>query len=166
MTIIYYEKELSDGDYLVEDGVLPGDIFLYEDGGSIYLEDGFFIYPEDVTPVEDTEGGKYMLVESGPGITNPDLQNPDGLGPPILFVNNNDRSRFEICQRTGFKQLPRWHPLTDFDQDGYGEYVRKRSVDSVHPQDKIKSTENAAQTGPQYAEPTDTFVDTVDVDDL
>lgn len=167
MPIIFYETETAngDGDYLVEDQTLPGDIILQEDGYILYLEDGFSIYPEYVTVIEDLINDKYLMVESTE-VTNPDLDSPDGFNP-ILFINNSDRTRYEICQRTGFRQLPTWHPYTDFSIDGYGEYVRKRSVDPQHPQDKIKSRGNAAQKGPQFAEADNTFLsDTVDVEDL
>lgn len=77
------------------------------------------------------------------------------------------RSDYEICQRTGFRQLPEFHPLSDFIRDGYGEYVRRKSVDSRHPQDYGRSRGNDRQEGPQNPESDDNFLTTtVEADDL
>jgi hypothetical protein len=62
---------------------------------------------------------------------------------------------YEICQRTGHKMLPIWHPHSQFTVDGYGDYVRKKSVDPKHPQDDIGSRGNDYQAGPQNPEDND-----------
>ena len=59
---------------------------------------------------------------------------------------------YEICQRTGHKMLPIWHPDSKFIVDGYGDYVRAKSADEVHPQDKIASGRNLPREGPQSPE--------------
>lgn len=69
-----------------------------------------------------------------------------------------DPSFTEICDRTGFDMLPWWHPLSELVEDGYGRYVRRKSADPVHPQDKIRSRGNDRQRGPQNAESSDTFL--------
>jgi hypothetical protein len=61
-------------------------------------------------------------------------------------------TNFEICQRTGFKQLPVWHPDSKLIEDGYGDYVRTKSYDSRHPQDYVASRGNDRQEGPQNPE--------------
>jgi hypothetical protein len=67
----------------------------------------------------------------------------------------------EICQRTGFQQLPSWHPESKLIKDGYGEYVRAKSADEVHPQDHLASGRNTPHIGPQNAESsTDSFIST------
>lgn len=68
---------------------------------------------------------------------------------------------YEICQRTGFKQYPLWHPLSKMTRDGYGEYVREKSKDSRHPQDFVRSGKNEPQTGPQNPEATDVFLSAI-----
>jgi hypothetical protein len=73
----------------------------------------------------------------------------------------------EICQRTGFKQLPEWHPLSDFTTDGYGEWVRRKSADAQHPQDFVGQVESEMGEGPQFAEPDNTFLSTsISAEDL
>jgi hypothetical protein len=64
----------------------------------------------------------------------------------------------ELCQRTGFQQLPSWHPDTQFMRDGYGEYVRRKSRDDIHPQDYVQSRGNDKQYGPQNPEDYNNFI--------
>ena len=60
--------------------------------------------------------------------------------------------KYEICQRTGFKMLPVWHPDSKFIVDGYGDYVRRKSADDRHPQDYLASGRNVPHIGPQNPE--------------
>jgi hypothetical protein len=67
----------------------------------------------------------------------------------------------EICQRTGFLMLPRWHPESKLIKDGYGDWVRAKSADERHPQDHLASGRNTPHEGPQNAESsTDSFIST------
>lgn len=70
------------------------------------------------------------------------------------------RSNFEICARTGFRQLPTWHPDSKFMRDGYGEYVRTKSADERHPQDFVKSRGGDKQIGSVSPEPDNVFIST------
>jgi hypothetical protein len=67
-------------------------------------------------------------------------------------------SNFEICSRSGFRQLPRWHPDSQFVRDGYGEFVTRKSRDSRHPQDDVRSRGNDRQEGPQNPEGDNSFL--------
>lgn len=71
-----------------------------------------------------------------------------------------DPSFIEICDRTGFKMYPWWHPLSELVEDGYGNYVRAKSADSRHPQDYVRSRGNDKSEGPQSAEGSDVFIST------
>jgi hypothetical protein len=92
-------------------------------------------------------------VDSGVRIENDNAE--DGFG------------NYEIDQRTGFKQLPMWHPDSQLVRDGYGELVRRKSQDMRHPQDYVQSGRNVPQEGPQNPESDDSFLSaTISPEDL
>ena len=61
----------------------------------------------------------------------------------------------EICSRSGFRLYP-----GELMRDGYGELMRSRSVDGIHPQDNIRAGRSAPQRGAIRPEQDDTFIAT------
>jgi hypothetical protein len=76
-----------------------------------------------------------------------------------MIVNPNattDDSRYNICDRTGFRALP-----GQLVEDGYGHMVLPEHRDSRHPQEFVRSR-GETFTGPKRPEP----AEILDVDDL
>lgn len=103
-------------------------------------------------------------VEAGAGLT----QFVFDYGVLITNPNASDGvTNYQVDQRTGFKELPSWHPNSEIVEDGYGKHVRKKSADPRHPQDFVRSGRNAPQSGPQNPETSDSFIsDSVGPEDL
>ena len=90
------------------------------------------------------------LVNSDPVIVFITELGPD-KGVPITNLNatTDSLNRYNLCDRTGFKQKP--HTLV---QDPYGNYVRAESSDGQrHPQERVKS-QPESQRGSIRPEPT------------
>ena len=69
-----------------------------------------------------------------------------------IDVQNN----YVICSRTGFRQFAD----VGLERDGYGELIRKDSIDQFHPQDNVRSRGGDRQYGPESPELNDVFVST------
>ena len=62
-------------------------------------------------------------------------------------------TNYEICSRSSFRQYP-----GELVRDGYGELVRKKSMDERHPQDFVRSRGGDRQRGSVSPEGDDTFI--------
>lgn len=67
---------------------------------------------------------------------------------------------YEICDRTGFRQLPQIDKLSKMRREWTGYGVRAASLDTRNAQDYVASRGNDRHVGPQNPEPTDVFVST------
>lgn len=90
------------------------------------------------------------------GIVEVRQKPPSTFGDYGALIINNDAievlSNYEICARTGFRQLP-----GTLVKDGYGELVRGSSRDSKHPQDFVRSRPDKLE-GSKRPEQTDRFI--------
>jgi len=74
---------------------------------------------------------------------------------------------FELCMRTGFRQLPLHDRHSKMMIDGYGLGVRAASADGRHPLDDLQQAKSITkQIGPQNAEATDIFYTSIAPEDL
>jgi len=90
-------------------------------------------------------------------------------GTPILNTNatTDVPSNYEICQRSGFRQHPRFDSLSKLMVQWNGLGVRLDSLDVRNPQEFIKSRGGESQQGSRSPEPEDSFITvSVDPDDL
>ena len=71
----------------------------------------------------------------------------NGVGTTDVPVNYN------ICPRSGFR-LSNHRPLVE---DGYGDMIRRESVDPRQPQDNVQAAGQSAQIGPQNSEHDNVF---------
>ena len=77
-------------------------------------------------------------------------------------ITNNDaevstNSNYTICDRTGFKLLPKADRLSKVRKEWTGLEVRADSLDPRHPSEHVRATIDR-QTGPVNPEMPDTFV--------
>jgi len=83
------------------------------------------------------------------------------LGTPITNINaiTDPPINYQICDRTGFK-IAVDEP---FRMEWSGQMVRKRSLESRHPQDHLHARGTELQKGSPAGEGDDTFLDTNEV---
>jgi len=74
---------------------------------------------------------------------------------------------YEICDRTGFRQLPQIDRLSKMRREWTGYGVRAASLDIQQPQDYVASRGNDRNLGPQSPENNDRFIgDSIAPEDL
>ena len=83
------------------------------------------------------------------------------VGTPIINADaTTERSNYELCQRSGFRQYPQHDHLSKMRIEWTGYGVRTDSLDERNAQDFVGARGDDRQVGPQSSELNDRFIST------